>query len=106
MPLRAITSERLCNGHPSARSPATALHQAGFGAALHGWMGDCAMASDEPAMITANAIRQIEFIGTVIHPGPPPAGDTRCPADRASADARSAGRGEDRDQKHSSQTAI
>jgi hypothetical protein len=40
--LRAITSERRCGAQPSDRSPATALHQAGTGVALHDWIGDCA----------------------------------------------------------------
>src|SRR5712692_7070812 len=61
MPFRAMTSERCCGSHPWVRSPSTALHQAGFGIALHDWIGDCAMASDELAMITANRIRQIEL---------------------------------------------
>src|SRR6185369_8499337 len=62
MPLRAMTSERPCGSHPSARSPSTALHQAGFAVALHDWTGDCAIVSDELAMIATNTRRETEFI--------------------------------------------
>ena len=42
IPLRAITSERRCRGQPSDRSPDTALHHAGAGAALQDCTGDWA----------------------------------------------------------------
>src|SRR4029453_12385048 len=35
MPFRAITSERVCGTHPSARSPLTALHHGGVGGSVH-----------------------------------------------------------------------
>src|SRR5580704_15845002 len=35
MPFRAITSERVCGTHPSARSPRTALHHGGVGSSVH-----------------------------------------------------------------------
>src|SRR5260370_35396809 len=35
IPFRAITSDRVCGTHPSARSPRTALHQGGVGASAH-----------------------------------------------------------------------
>src|SRR5215470_6310033 len=36
IPRRAMTSDRLCASHPSARSPRTPLQNAGAGVALHG----------------------------------------------------------------------
>src|ERR1700738_1217393 len=45
IPFRAITSERVCGTHPSARSPRTALHHGGVGASVHILTdGDCATA--------------------------------------------------------------
>src|SRR5437870_5610771 len=44
MPLRPMTSERLCGSQPSDRSPSTALHHAGLGSELHNRTGDCGAA--------------------------------------------------------------
>src|SRR5678815_2741411 len=42
MPFLAITSDRRWVVHPSDRSPATAAHHAGAGAAPHDWIGEAA----------------------------------------------------------------
>src|SRR5215471_11189080 len=63
IPFRAMTSERVCGTHPSARSPRTALHQEGVGISVHILTGgDCATAklelSSTPA-VRRSATRQI-----------------------------------------------
>jgi hypothetical protein len=65
MPLRAITSERVCGTHPSARSPRTALHHGGVGASVHiRTGGDWARAKPESSStrrVKRRPTRQIGF---------------------------------------------
>jgi hypothetical protein len=62
--LRAITSERDCGNHPCDRPPATALHQAGLGVALHDCAGDCAHALMD-SKLTRISDRLIEYSNAI-----------------------------------------
>src|SRR5262249_544001 len=77
IPRRAITSDRLCASQPSARSPRTALQNAGFGVAAHDAIvsagADCPWTTMATARVASAmlAMAGTAVLARVIAPRPP-----------------------------------
>src|SRR6185437_4358179 len=66
-----MTSERLCAGHPPARSPRTALQKGGFGAALQLAINDAGCAKPAAGSSTkASSAKPARVVSEVFMNGP------------------------------------
>src|ERR1700733_10585000 len=64
MPCVAITSERVCAGHPCARTPLTAAQKAGCGVAVHAASNGAGVC--EPAGVAASAAARHAAVATML----------------------------------------